>query len=895
MKITFQINFHTVWGQKMCIVGSIPQLGSWQPALAKDMYYAGDGNWRFQLDVPADVKSIEYRYFLCVNDKQLFEEWERNHRIDLDPFSKEYILYDYWQTKPQDLAFYTSAFTQSLFAHPCNTYERVVRSGKMLVIKVSAPKVAKNQTVAIVGNQSCLGDWDPNRALLLSCDVFPEWEINLDATQITYPLEFKFILWNNDIQQPVYWEVGENHVLNLPEQKKGETFVVSGLHFREDLPQWRCAGSVIPLFSLRSEESFGVGDMGDLYKLIDWAKLTHQRVIQLLPINDTTATHTWRDSYPYSAISVFALHPMYLCLPWIGELKDESRAAYYASVREELNRDVSIDYEKVTQYKTAWCREYFRQEGAALQDDPKYKKFFSENEDWLMQYAAYCYLRDRHETPDFNKWGEYAVYDKSRILHLCSPTHEAWPEISFYYYLQFLLHIQFKAVSDYAHKHGIVLKGDLPIGVSPTGIEAWTEPHYFNRNSQAGAPPDDFSVMGQNWGFPTYNWERMERDNYSWWKKRFRKLGEYFDCLRIDHILGFFRIWEIPLDYIQGLCGHFNPALLLAKEDIEHYGMRFDEKQFVTPHIYRKHLESLFDEWTEEVTDTYLAEMDADYFVLKPFCDTQRKIKELFADKFDVASLRIKEGLYAITNEVLFLSDPVEPHKFHPRISASNAFVYAELSDSDKYAFDQLYWDFFYHRHNGFWKVHAMNRLTPLIASTDMLICGEDLGMIPQSVPEVMNRLQIFSLEIERMPKEAHREFADLLNLPYHSVCTTSTHDMTPVRNWWKEDRGKIQRYYNNVLKRDGKAPEECTSELATQIVSNHLAAPSMLAIIPLQDWFAMDDTVKNPDMEAERINIPADPHHYWRYRMHITLEELMQTASLNEKIISIISGSGRR
>ncbi|MDL2245705.1 4-alpha-glucanotransferase [Parabacteroides sp. OttesenSCG-928-J18] len=895
MKITFQINFHTVWGQKICIVGSIPQLGTWQSALAKEMYYVGDGNWRLQLDVPSDVKTIEYRYCLCVNDKQIFEEWEKNHRVELDASSKEYTLFDYWQTKPLDLAFYTSAFTQSLFAHPCNTYERIVRSGKQLTIKVSAPKVEKHQSVAIVGNQSFLGDWDPHKAMRLSCDTFPEWEIHLDATQITYPLEYKFILWDNDIQQPAYWETGENRSLDLPAQKKGETFVVSGLHFRDDLPLWRCAGTVIPVFSLRSEDSFGVGDLGDLHKLVDWVKLTHQRFIQVLPMNDTTTTHTWRDSYPYSAISVFALHPMYICLPWVGKLKDPARVAYYEAIRKELNESATVDYEQVNQYKIAWCREYVEQEGNALFDEPAFHRFLAENESWLVPYAAYSYLRDQYKTSDFNDWGNDAVYNKKRISRLCSPESEAWPEISFSYFLQYLLHIQFKSVSDYAHKNGVVLKGDLPIGVSRTSIEAWTDPQYFNMDGQAGAPPDDFSTIGQNWGFPTYNWEVMERDNYAWWKKRFQKLGDYFDCFRIDHILGFFRIWEIPLDHIQGLCGHFSPALPLTKEDIEHYGLWFDEQRYTTPYIHRKHLELLFDDWADEVESTYLAQVDADYLTLKPFCDTQRKIKELFRDKFDVASMRIREGLYTIATEVLFLRDPRETHKFHPRISASSSFAYQELSGSDRYAFYQLYWDFFYHRHNGFWKVHAMNRLAPLVSSTDMLVCGEDLGMIPQSVPEVMNRLQIFSLEIERMPKTPHREFADLQSLPYHSVCTTSTHDMTPIRNWWKEDRGKIQRYFNQVLTRGGNAPEECSSELATQIVSNHLATPSMLTIIPIQDWFAMDDTVKSPDIQSERINVPADPHNYWRYRMHLTLEQLMEADSFNEKIISLIAGSGRR
>ncbi|MDR2968257.1 MAG: 4-alpha-glucanotransferase [Tannerellaceae bacterium] len=895
MEVTFHINFHTVWGQKIGIVGSIPQLGSWQPALAKEMYYTEGGNWQLKLDIPSDTPALEYRYFLSVNDKQIFEEWEINHHVAFDGRSQRYSLYDYWKTRPKDLAFYSSAFTKSLFAHPRNTYERTIRSGKKIMIKVSAPRVEKHQSVAITGNQPVMGNWQAEHALRLSCDTFPEWYISLDANDLTYPLEYKFIVWDNDTREPVYWETGENRILNLPPQAKGETIVVSGLAFRENLPLWRCAGTVIPVFSLRSEESFGVGDLGDLYKMVDWVKQTRQRIIQVLPMNDTTMTHTWRDSYPYSAISTYALHPMFISLPWLGALKDEKKAAGYETVRRELNACESVDYESVNRYKRAYCRDYFEQEGKTLLETPEFKTFFEQNESWLMPYAAYCYLRDTAGTSEFARWNEDAIYASGRIRSLCAETNEAWPEISFSYFMQYVLHVQFKKVSDYARQNGVVLKGDLPIGVNRTSIEAWTDPQYFNMNGQAGAPPDDFSAIGQNWSFPTYNWEVMEKDHFAWWKKRFNKLGDYFDCFRIDHILGFFRIWEIPLDYIQGLCGHFNPALPLLKDDIEHYGMFFDEERHTTPHIHRKHLPYLFGDAAGEVENTFLVPFVSDYLRLKPSCNTQRKIEKLFEGQADEQSLRIKNGLFSVANEVLFLRDPREPFKFHPRISGSGSFAYQELSGTDRYAFDQIYWDFFYHRHNGFWKVHAMNRLAPLITSTDMLVCGEDLGMIPQSVPEVMNRLQILSLEIERMPKTAYHEFADMLNLPYHSVCTTSTHDMSPVRNWWKEDRVKIQRYYNNVLQRPGEAPEECTSEIASQIISNHLAAPSMLAIIPIQDWFATDDTVKHPDITHERINIPADPNHYWRYRMHITLEDLMKADSLNEKIVSLISVSGRR
>lgn len=896
MKVSFNINFYTVWGQKVYIIGSIPELGSWEMAFAKEMNYIGDGNWHLQLDIPSDAGQVEYRYFVSTNERQLFEEWDRNHHIILDNQFETYTLYDYWQARPSNVAFYSSAFTKSLFAHPCNTYERATRSNKKLVIKVSAPRVEKNQSLAISGNQDFLGNWNPEKALVLSCDTFPEWHIDLEPDNIHCPVEYKFLVIDTNTQNLVYWESGDNRILNIAtSQEEGEAVCISGLYFRDDLPLWRTTGTVIPVFSLRSENSFGVGDLGDLRLFVDWMKLTNQRIIQVLPVNDTTSTHTWMDSYPYSAISVYALHPMYVSLSWMGDLNDSEKASFFQEKQRELNSKEFVDYEAVVKYKIDYCRIFFEQEGKRLLETAEYKQFYTENAHWLTPYAAYSYFRDKYNTTDFTKWESDGAYSKSRIDKLCNEKNEAWPELSFTFFLQFILHTQFKAVSDYARKNGIVLKGDLPIGVNRNSVEVWTEPQYFNMNGQAGAPPDDFSTIGQNWMFPTYNWDVIEKDGFDWWKRRFSKLSDYFDCFRIDHILGFFRIWEIPTDFVQGLCGHFSPALPLSKEEIEQYGIVFNEVRFTMAHINRQYLPELFGDLAEEVENSYLAQSSSNHFVLKSFCNTQKKIDGLLGNETNEDMIRVRNGLLSIVNEVLFLRDPYHKDRFHPRISANQSYIYRELNSSDQYAFDHLYWDFFYHRHNDFWKMQAYKRLTPLINSTQMLVCGEDLGMIPESVPEVMNKLQILSLEIERMPKVSNREFADLSHLPYLSVCTTSTHDMPPLRNWWKEDKDKTQRYYNNVLHQPDNAPEECTSDVAQQVIENHLDSPSMLAIFPIQDWFATNDSIKQKNYESERINVPANSTHYWRYRMHITIEDLMKANSLNERVVSMIVKSGRK
>ena len=894
MKISFNINFHTIWGQTLHVTGSIPELGSGNVAMAQSMNYSGDGNWNLEIELPDDNINFEYRYFLSSNGKLIFEEWQKNHHFSVRNPKSSYLLYDYWQNRPQNQAYYSSAFIKSFFAHPCDKFERVIKSNKRIVIKVLAPYIGRNQSLCISGNQEELGNWDSQKLLIMGCDKFPEWNIEIDAGKLTYPIEYKFCIIDNDSRDIIRWENGDNRVLNLPPIKENETGIISGLQFREYQENWKCAGLVIPVFSLKSENSFGIGDFEDLKKMLDWAKVTSQKIIQILPVNDTTMTHTRLDSYPYNAISIYALHPLYLNLEKMGALKNASRTAYYKQKQLELNQLDSVDYELVDQYKWEYFNEIYSQEGEKVLRSSEFMLFFEENKEWLIPYAAYSYLREKNKTCDFRQWKEFSKYEKGTIEKFCNPQSTHYTEIAIYHYLQFHLHKQISEVRNYAYSNGIVLKGDIPIGISRVSVEAWTSPVYYNMEMQAGAPPDDFSITGQNWGFPTYNWDIMENDQYSWWKKRFRKMSDYFDAYRIDHILGFFRIWEIPEKSVQGLLGYFNPSLPFSIQEIENAGLNFKVERFTTPHVNEAFLPELFGEYTSEVKPVFLERSSSKHFALKERFSTQRKIESYFSGKTDEKSALIREGLYRIANEVLFIEDHKKCQHYHPRILASTSFIYSELSNSDKYAFDYLYWNYFYQRHNEFWKEQGYKRLTPLISCTDMLVCGEDLGMIPHSVPEVMAKLQILSLEIERMPKESQVEFTNLKQLPYHSVCTTSTHDMTTIRAWWLEDREKIQRYYNQVLQEEGDAPVDCSVAICKQIIKNHLDSPSMLTIIPFQDWLSIDEQLRRADCESERINIPANTKNYWRYRMHITIEKLLDSETLNAAIRELIEDSGR-
>ncbi|MBR4851266.1 MAG: 4-alpha-glucanotransferase [Tidjanibacter sp.] len=745
------------------------------------------------------------------------------------------------------------------------------RAKQILSFRVNAPIQRPTQRLYIVGSVEALGCWDVEKALPLTIESYPYWTIALDMKSLGDEFEYKFIVKESG---NVWWEEGYNRRYFLCGEQGSEHI---DAHFRGQFG-WKGAGVAIPVFSLRSNQSQGIGDFVDLKKMGDWAVATGQKIIQILPINDTTMTRTWKDSYPYSSISIFALNPMYLSIVELGAKGEEI---------EKVNALEFVDYDAVSAIKWDFIRKEFARSGKRTLKTKAFAAFFEANKDWLKDYAAFCYLRDKYQTAYFEMWGREKKYSKKLVEKLTSESFEDYSKVALYYWVQFQLDRQLKDSVAYCRSLGVVLKGDIPIGISRDSVEAWSDARLFNMNCQAGAPPDDFSADGQNWGFPTYNWEVMAQDGYAWWKRRFEKMADYFDLYRIDHILGFFRIWEIPMDSVVGLLGYFNPAMPFSYDELAQRGMPMNRDRYLLPQIHHNYLHEYFGEedWTP-----YLDYKDNGYYSLKPDYDTQRKIREAL----DGVNEKAMRALYGLTGEVLFIEDPRKPGHFHPRIAAQQTKSYEWLSDWEKERFNELYNDFFYRRHNDFWGALAMEKLPALVDATNMMCCGEDLGMVPDCVGPVMQNLGILSLEVQRMPKDPTIEFGYTNRYPYACVCTTGSHDTSTIRGWWKEDRATSQKYYNEILWKQGIAPEELGGELCATIVNNHLCSPAILTILPLQDWISMDERLRKADIDSERINIPAIPNHYWRYRMHLSLEQLLEEGELNATIKSKIEASGR-
>ncbi len=831
-----------------------------------------------------DTTEIRYRYEVVDKSENLLRsETIAPHRVKIEG-DTAIVLCDQWGEDTPEPALLRGRFAEAAF----RTRRHTPLTEHEFVFRLFAPEPPAGYRWAISGDTECLGRWNEQNAVPLVCTATYQWEASADIEAFATGARYKYILLPEGGGH-VIWERGEDRVMSDVPFIEGARYLHTDTHARFDLQPWRGAGAVVPVFSLRSKGSQGIGDFGDLYSFVEWAAGCGMRAVQILPINDTTTNGIWTDSYPYSAISVFALHPLYLDLrEWQGSpLWTAEREAEFSALEDE-----TLNYDAVFKAKTRFLHALYKAYGNDTLQCDGCQQFIASNHQWLRPYAVFSYLRDREGTTDFRRWGEFATYDNKRISLLLQSDAAAQHGAGFYVYVQYLLHRQMTRVHECAHRLGVVLKGDIPIGVSPCGVDAWTDSKLFHFNGCAGAPPDFFSRHGQNWGFPTYNWETMAQDNYAWWRARFRHMAHYFDAYRLDHVLGFFRIWEIPTEQCYGVLGHFRPALPLTREEIHNAGFTAHPDELCLASCSYATASSLL---SDEEINTYLQETNGRFY-LKEICNNQSRIHWLIRNK------KLREALCDLCEEVLFIRDQEHPDRYHPRIMAQGTARYQELPEPLREAFDRLHEDFFFHRHNDFWAAEAMKKLPAMIgnpidldAADDLLLpCAEDLGFVPASVPGVLAKLHILTLEIQRMPKTPWTRFGHPADYPYLSVCATGTHDMSPFRLWWRENHEQTEAYWHEILHRTGEPPQEADTETCEAVMSDHLGSASMLCLQALQDWLAISPYLRHTDPTKEQINDPANPHHNWAYRMHLTLDTLRADTGFSEKIRGLIARSGR-
>lgn len=882
MKLYFNVNYKPTGEESLNVV-----IQEKDQELVHRLKYSDNGNWSAEVDYFS--RSISYYYQVTDTEQNVTDTEPVPHQLHFPHNIKDFKIFDVWNRKnfPENYL-NNKVFLNRIGKQKFSKLALLIRHTHWF--RIEAPLYRPEWSMVIMGNDEALGMWDdPVPMLQTEAGV---WEIAVDITNPHF-VQYKYAVQNTETGEIIATEYGDNRWA-VPSAEDNLLIIKSDHYFRFEIGQlYRAAGVAIPVFSLRTAQSFGVGEFADLKLFGDWAKECNIGIIQTLPINDTTTDYSWKDNYPYSAISVYALHPQYLSLENLTYKIPEAKRNTFDQKRTELNERDAVDYEEVLTQKWQFIKLVFAENKSAILKDRSFTKFRKTNESWLHPYAAFCVQRDKYKTSDFQSWKTHKKYIAGKVAPMFTAKNKDYDTAMLHCWVQYELHLQLTDAVEYLHSLNISVKGDLPIGISRNSVEAWTEPELFHLDFQTGAPPDQFSELGQTWGFPTYNWQKMAEDGYQWWKNRFAALEQYFDAMRIDHILGFFRIWQIPVGAVQGILGYFSPAVPVMEEEFEDRGIPFEFDRYCRPYITKDILADYFQNEKEAVQNQFFNENADSTFSFKPEFDSQLKIKEYF-DRHPMPDMEAK--ILSLSANVLFLTEERDGERvYHPRFFLYNTSSYHHLSDREKSKLYKLYTDYFFERQDDLWYRSAMEKLPVLLASSDMLICGEDLGLVPKSVPAVMDELGIAALKVQRMPSE-NIPFYDPRYAPYLNVVTTSTHDTSTLRQWWLEDRSlSVQYFHEQLVQQHGTAPGEMVPALAEIILKQHLYNEAMLAVFPLQDWLATDCELRNPDFNAERINVPANFPHNWNYRMHISIEQLLKAEDFNTRIAHWIEDSGRK
>ena len=926
--VRFRVKCHTNFGEELFLVGDCDELGNWQPSGAQQLFYdeqtdAWVGDVCFPLSTAA--RTIQYKYFLSGDVSDIRWEPEENHTIHLDVVSSPaYVeVSDTFRWADPVMSVFTrTAFVDVItkrkypLAPPRISPNAVLPNQISVNFSVMCPHVRRNQTLAIVGSCPELGEWEPENALPLADADFPLWSGALTVSRTSFPFEYKYVIYDKD-EEDYIWESASNRIChgitsNVVDTTYPATIIASDWYVSPNAEMFKGMGIHCPLFSLRTAESCGIGQYSDVRRLVDMCRNIGATMIQLLPINDTTDKGDIHDSSPYKAISCFALHPIYINLLEILPNLPSEIYNDILSRRCEFEQRREVDYLQVYRFKMDTLHRIYSKIEADLDQNKEFKLFCSENEEWLKPYALFCYLRDENGTSNFREWHEYSYVDADDIDQLAQDYHD---QILFNYWVQYVCDRQFKASREYATASGIVLKCEIPYGVQANSAECWAHRKLFNLDSCIGAPPDSIHSEGSNFNTPSYNWEEMRADNYSWWKLRLKRCSELFHAAQLDHILGFFRTWQIPVDIsVRSILGHYSPCNPLTREELESRGL-WDIDRFVKPYVRFHTLQQKFQDEAANVAREYFTPRnvnpDDDYYDFQERCNTELKMEELLNSTIWDEGKRnhYKSCLLQLLSNVILIQDPDDENKFYfraevtvehveqtptgPRIFPSPSWL--ELDMKQRQTILEMYQDYNFARQVGIWVKEAIPKLEMLQNSSNLLLFAQETCSISNQIGHEVESKSILSLTVPRFPADSKKPFEPTTEFPYMAQCQFSLPDTSTIRGWWEENKNATLAYWQEELEEEEEpAPEFCFTNVMNKIVKKNLESKSMWCVFLLQDLVNLFDRLRRQYPDEERIYSPTKKD-MWVYRYPWTLEELVNDYDWTNVIHNLVKETKRQ
>ena len=640
-------------------------------------------------------------------------------------------------------------------------------------------------------------------------------------------------------------------------------------------------GTAIPVGALKTADSCGVGEFLDLIPFADFCKKAGLKLIQLLPVNDTGT-----ESSPYSALSAFALHPLYISLKSLPEVEGkEELLKEITKLQKKYEKLPRFQYRELRRKKLELLQKIFESEKEKIISSSELSKWIKNNP-WIQVYSIFMQKKEKKHEASWKEWGE-AQPTKKELDDLWKDKKNQDGNL-FYAWVQMRLDEQFAKASKYAQSLGIKLKGDIPIMMNEDSCDAWAFPEYFNDEMRAGSPPDGPNPVGQNWGFPIYNWDNLKKDDYSWWKNRLIQASKYYQVYRIDHVLGFFRIWATPQRESTAMLGWTQPFEPITTDELHNLGFSDDRITWLSvPHVPTNQIEAvnngdylgthgilakIMDRIGNEEMWRFKPEIKGEKDIWAS--DIPDNVKPRLAEFWrNRALVKVADGLYS------------------PLWTYHSTTAWQSLSDDEKYRLGQLIVTK-YSRMEVLWEEQARTLLGDLTSCTDMVACAEDLGSNPESLPRVLNDLSILSLRVVRWsrnwnaPGEPYYQFGEY---PYLSVTTSSVHDSSTARLWWLKE-GDAWDFYRTFPGDSDVQPGSYNSKTARYLLSKMAESNSVFCIHPLQDFLGLVEDYFDENPDNERVNIPGSVNEFnWTYRLPVTIEKLIKNKELISEINNIV------
>jgi len=645
----------------------------------------------------------------------------------------------------------------------------------------------------------------------------------------------------------------------------------------------RLLGAAVPVGALRTKNGFGVGEFSDLADFAVLCKKMKLNLIQILPVNDTGY-----ESSPYSSLTAFGLHPLYLKIEELAEYKTSADLVkkQLKKMKETFDGNKRFSHYLILKEKMEICRTIYNANKAEIGKSAGLSDWINKNV-WVKEYAVYRRLKELNREKSWKDWPEYKNVTPADIENLWNDK-TLRDEHFFWVWLQQSLDAQFQAAAQKISEMGILLEGDLPILMNEDSCDVWAHPDIFTQELSAGAPPDMYSPDGQNWGFPIYNWDAQEKDNYAWWRNRLSVAAKYYNAYRIDHVLGFFRIWASShRDYSSAL-GRFVPYLPVTSGDFRKLGFDKSRIKWISqPHIPTNEIhDALRGGWggsfSEEEFNAACDKIFSKALVRVNSEELWLFKKSIKGEKdIDVLGLHPAARNYLLSKwkDRAFLE--YEKGRFSPIWYIRNTTAYKSLSNDEKNSLEAVL-EKRRIKSEKHWAVQGRKLLSLLVESSSMLPCAEDLGAVPECVPRVLSKLKIFGLRVTRWFREWGNEgqpYIPFENYPHLSVCTPAVHDSSTVRQWWEReaDQGQFSGFIGVP-----SLPKIYNPGTAKTILSKTASARSRIRVFQIQDLLHLSNKWYSENPDDERVNVPGTLSDFnWTYRLPAPINEIAKDKEL--------------